>query len=421
MGSLPCMTRASSPEDGAGAGEVRLADRALRSALEFAVGIAAAGSKLRPPLPFPSGLKPYLRFHRLPPTALSRVREAVEADRVFLDRLGVVATAELLDEVGMLWLTRPDGWQASAAAIAVKAEEVPGDDASELRREQRRRDAAEASAIRSRVELAALREQLDGERAARIVLETEAAVAQGELAATRIRVSELERSVQKRERGADSASALAGSVEAELIAMRDELRAVVDARDAALADRAAVHSGPSGDIERVRALLTEALALTRGPAPSARRRRRSPIALPGGVYGNSEAAGEYLLRTTDVVVLVDGYNVAKLGWPGLALDRQRHLCIEAAENLARRWGCLIHIVFDGASVVGTAARARHLVRVSFSPEGVIADDVVRAEVAALDLDRPVVVVTNDKAIIADVRVAGANVVASDTFLALARR
>ncbi len=415
------MPPTTGPHDCVGAGELRLTDRVLQSALEFAVGIAAAGSKLRPPLPFPSGLKPYLRFHRLPPTALTKVREAVAADRVFLGRLGMVATDELVDEVGMLWLTRPEGWQASAAAIAAKAEEVSGDDAAELRREQRRRDAAEASAIRSRVEVASLREQLDVERAARSALEKEAAAAQGELTATRIRMSELERSVQKRARGADSAAAMAGSAEAELIDMRDELRAVVAARDAALADRAAVHGGPSGDIERVRALLTEALALTRGPSPSARRRHRSPIALPGGVYGNSEVAGEHLLRTTDAVVLVDGYNVAKLGWPGLALDRQRDLCIEAAENLARRWGCLIHIVFDGASVVGATARARRLVRVSFSPEGVIADDVLRAEVAALDLDRPVVVVTNDKAIIADVRVAGANVVASDTFLALARR
>jgi len=424
------MPHATSPQDGAdgahgadgeGGPEVPLADRALRSALEFAVGIAAAGSKLRPPLPFPNGLKPYLRFHRLPPTALAKVRETVEADGVFLGRLGMVATDELLDEVGMLWLKRPDGWQMSAAAIAAKAAEVPGDDAAELRREQRRRDAAEASAIRSRVEVAVLREQLDAERAARTALETAAAAAQSELAATRIRISEMERSVQKRARGADSAAAMVGSAAAELVATRNELRAVAAARDAALADRAAVHGGPSGDIERVRALLTEALALTRGPSPSARRRQRSPIALPGGLYGHSEAAGEHLLRTTDAVVLVDGYNVAKLGWPGLALVKQRDVCIEAAENLARRWGCLIHIVFDGASVVGATTRARRLVRVSFSPEGVIADDVLRAEVAALDLDRPVVVVTNDKAIIADVRVAGANVVASETFLALARR
>lgn len=414
------MPSETSPDAG-GSSVSRLSDHSVRSALEFAVGIAAAGSKLRPPLPFPSGLKPYLRFHRLPPAALAKVREAVEGDTVFLSRLGMVATDELLDEVGMLWLTRPEGWQGATEAIAAKAEEVPSDDATELRREQRRRDAAEASAIRSRLEVAALRDQLEAERSTRTAAEAHLAAARTELTALRRRANELERGVQKRTRGADSAATLVGSVEAELAATRDELTTVVAARDAALAERAAVHGGPSGDIERVRALLTEALALTRGPLPSARRRQRSPIALPGGVYGNSVAAGEHLLRTTDAVILVDGYNVAKLGWPSLPLDRQREVCIEAAENLARRWGCLIHIVFDGASVVGATARTRRLVRVSYSPEGVSADDVLRAEVAALDLDRPVVMVTNDKAIIADVRSVGANIVASDTFLTLARR
>ncbi|HQZ33716.1 MAG TPA: NYN domain-containing protein [Ilumatobacteraceae bacterium] len=415
------MPSETSPDVGADSVIAPLSDSSLQSALEFAVGIAAAGSKIRPPLPFPKGLKPYLRFQRLPPTALAKVREAVEADSVFLGRLGSVATDELLDEVGMLWLARPDGWQVTAAEIVAKATNAPLDDAAELRREQRRRDAAEASAIRSRLEVAAVREQLEAERSARTAADVELAEAREELAALRRREAELQRGVKKRARGADSAAALAGSIEAELAAARAELQAVVAARDAALADRVAVHGEPVGDIERVRALLTEALALTRGPSASTRRRRRNPIALPGGVYGNSEAAGEHLLRTADVVILVDGYNVAKLGWPALSLDRQREVCIEAAENLARRWGCLIHIVFDGASVVGAASRVRRLVRVSFSPEGVIADDVLRAEVAALDLDRPVVVVTNDKAVIADVRAAGANIVASDTFLALARR
>jgi predicted RNA-binding protein with PIN domain len=398
-----------------------LSDKALQSALEFAIGIAAAGSKLRPPLPFPSGLKPYLRFHKLPPTALAKVRDAVEADHVFRARLGLVATEELLDEVGMLWLTRPDGWEEMAHAAAVTGKDSPSDDAAVLRREQRRRDAAEASALRSRLEVAALREQLEAERAARTAAHADAERLQAELINARSRLSEMERSAQRRARGAQAAATSVGSVEAEAAALREELGAAVAARDAALADRAAVHTDAAIDVARLRALLSEALAVVRTSAPAARRRPRTPIALPGGVYGDGEAAGEHLLRTTNVVVLVDGYNVAKLGWPGTALERQRELCIEAAENLARRWGCLIHVVFDGASVVGASARRRRLVRVTYSPEGVIADDVLRVEVAALDVARPVVVVTNDKAVIADVRSAGANVVASDTFLTLARR
>lgn len=405
----------SVPAEGSG-----LSDRSVHSALEFAVGIAAAGAKLRPPLPFPQELKPFLRFHKLPPTALAKVRAAVESDREFLQRLGMVATRELVDEVGMLWLTRPDGWQEQAVALADGNSPQPLDDAGELRREQRRREAAEAAAARSRLELVSAREQLAAAQAAAAAAATEAQRLTTELAAARVQLQQMERAVKKRAAGAEAATEKTGSVEAELSAAREALAAAVIARDAALADRAEPHGG-AFDVERLRALLHEALAATRGPAASGRRRQRKPIAVPGGVYGNSEAAAEHLLRTLDVVVLIDGYNVAKLGWPGLSLEQQRERCIEAAENVARRWGTLLHVIFDGANVVGARAGGRRLVRVSYSPEGVIADDVLRAEVAALDLDRHVVVVTNDQAVVADIRAAGANSLSSDAFLAVARR
>ena len=400
--------------------DMSLTDKALRSALEFAIGIAAAGAKLRPPLPFPPTLKPFLRFQKLPPSALAKVRAVVEADAEFLGRLAMVATSELVDEVGMLWLTRPEGWQHTASELAMAGEPQPLDDAGELRREQRRREAAESAAARARVEALSAREQLASAQAAAAVAEAEAQRLATELAAVRTQLAQMERAMQKRAAGATEATRHAGTVGTELAEARAELAAAIVARDAALADRAGAH-GAAADIERVRVLLHEALAATRGPLPATRRRQRKPIAVPGGLYGNSAAAAEHLLRTPDVVVLIDGYNVAKLGWPGLSLERQRTLCIEAAENVARRWGTMLHVVFDGTTVEGARATVRRLVRVSFSPEGVIADDVLRAEVAALDLDRAVVVVTNDQAIVADVRAAGANVLSSDAFLAVARR
>ena len=398
-----------------------LPDRALLQALELAVGIAASRAKQRSGEPFPAGLKPFLRHPKLAPNALAKVRAVVEADVAFLQGLAGVATPDLVDEVGLLWITRPDGWQEQAAALVAAADERPADDVGGLRREQRRRKSAEDSAVKARREVATLREQLTAERDARQAAEADARRLAGDLLAARTQAQQLERAVKKRAAGADAALGKVDGVAAELDRMRADLADAVEARDAALADRAALHRGGAADLQRVRALLTEALAATHGPAASARRRRRKPIAVPGGVYGNSEAAGEHLLRTADVVVLVDGYNVAKLGWPSLRLDQQRARCIEAAENLARRWGPLIHVVFDGTTVVGAAASGRRMVRVSFSPEGVIADDVLRAEVAALDPDQPVVVVTNDQAVVTDVRAAGANVLSSDVFLALARR
>lgn len=411
---------------------VEIPDRALQSALEFAVGVAAAGAKLRPPLEYPSGLKPFLRFHTLPAKALAPVRAAVEGDAQFLGRLGKVATRELLDDVGMWWLTRPEGWEAQIAeALAGGEAGAEADDPSAVRKEQRRREAAEAAAARARLELVAAQEalaQAEGVAAEAIAARQQA---EADLAAARRQVRELEVAVRRRAasvgdvaaRADDAVSALQADLAAarsEVAAVRSELAAAVAARDEALAGRAD-GTGAAVDVERLRVLLHEALTVTGAPEGPSRRRRRTPLAIPGGLYGDSEAAAEHLLRTEGVTVLVDGYNVAKLGWPALELAEQRDATITVAESLARRWGTMVHLVFDGAAVVGAHTTARRLVRVSYSPEGVLADDVLRAEVASIDPDRPVVVVTNDQAVLADVRSEGANTVSSDVFLALARR
>ena len=411
---------------------VEIPDRALQSALEFAVGVAAASTKLRPPLDHPSGLKPYLRFQTLPPKALGPVRAAVEADAVFRSRLGQVATRELLDEVGMLWLTRPEGWQAAVAdLLAADAADAAADDAVSARREQKRRHAAERVAQRARLELVTVQAELEAERAtaaeavaANAAAQEAAREAQGRV--RRLEATARQRATQDGEAGEQAGRARA-SLEADLAAARDELAAVRDelaaavrARDEALAGRADV-TGAAVDVERLRVLLHEALSVTGVPEGPSRRRRRTPLAIPGGLYGNSEAAAEHLLRAEGVTVLVDGYNVAKLGWPELELAQQRDATIACAEALARRWGTMLHLVFDGTTVVGAHTTARRMVRGSYSPEGVLADDVLRAEVASIDPDRPVVVVTNDQAVLTDVRSDGANTVASDVFLALALR
>jgi predicted RNA-binding protein with PIN domain len=118
--------------------------------------------------------------------------------------------------------------------------------------------------------------------------------------------------------------------------------------------------------------------------------------------------------------LVDGYNVAKQAWPRLDLASQRVVLLDAIENLVRRYGSDITVVFDGADVVGAAADGRRIVRVVFSPEGVIADDVIRDEVRRLPVTRNVVVVTNDQEIVTDTRAMGANTMSSDQLISLMR-
>ncbi len=395
-------------------------DRLLQSALEFAVSIAALGAKLRPPLPFPAGLKPFLKFHKLPATALAAVRAAVEGDDEYWRRLGIAVQPELVDEAGTVWLSRPAGWQQRLAELVAASADSPHDVPLDARREQKRREAAETAAARARVEVLELRDVLDREREAAAALRRDRDRVVSELEAARSRARELESGARRQAAGSGRDAARAEATELELAQLREQLAQASAARDAALAERVERASGI--DVERMRQLLTEALALAGEQAPARRRRvARAPLAIPGGLYGRSEAAAEHLLRSSGVLVLVDGYNVAKLGWPDLSLEQQREACVDACERLATRWGIEVHVVFDGSSVVGGHTRRRRLVRVSFSPEGVSADDVLRAQVAALDPSRAVVVVTNDQAVVTDVRAAGANTVPSDTFLAIARR
>ena len=399
-------------------------DEALRSALEFAVGIAAAGAKLRPPLPFPTELKRFLRFHKLPPTALAQVRAAVDGDEDFRKRLASVATTELMDEVGVLWLIRPEGWAQSVADLMP---EKKVDHAAALRREERRRVAAQDAAARARTEVLGLTGELERERAAKAALTSEAARLRSELDELRQRLREAQRAEHA------VAQALA-KAEGELVDLRRSPAATTPTPLQPVIDTAAAKSllqdavAASADVVR---MLTEALGELASagaevsddiPHPvRPTRERRKPVRLPGGVFTGTVEAAEFLLRVKGAERLIDGYNVAKLGWPSLDLDQQRDQCIIAVENIAKRWNMPITIVFDGASVEGAHASGRRKVRIVYSPAGVSADDVLRAEVNAADVAKPVVVVTNDRAIITDVVAAGANTVSSDDFLHLLRR
>ncbi len=166
------------PEEGplAQRGDLVVPDRLIASALEFAVGIAAAGARLKPALPFPSELRPFLKFQKLPAKALATVRGAVEGDPVFFGRLATVATTELLDEAGMLWLVRPEGWTDRLTELAAAAEAT--DVAADLRRAERRREGAEQVAQRAVAEIAALRAEVD--RNVAEVLRLAAEVARGD-------------------------------------------------------------------------------------------------------------------------------------------------------------------------------------------------------------------------------------------------
>lgn len=147
--------------------------------------------------------------------------------------------------------------------------------------------------------------------------------------------------------------------------------------------------------------------------------RRVPIRLRRGAVEGSADAIEQLLATPDVIVLVDGYNVAMEAWPGLSKATQRDSLIQMATVLASRSGADIHLVFDG---VGDGTRpnvtAALPVRVHFSDAHTEADDVI-IEMARIATGH-VVVVTSDRRILDTTRRMGANVITSAQMIRFVR-
>ncbi|WP_206518114.1 NYN domain-containing protein [Rhodococcus sp. X156] len=137
---------------------------------------------------------------------------------------------------------------------------------------------------------------------------------------------------------------------------------------------------------------------------------------PGRVLPD-ERALDRALRLPEVHLLVDGYNVSKTGYPQLTLIAQRDRLVRSLALLAAQTRAEVTVVFDGAAVVsgGGHVWARG-VRVVFSADGVIADDVIRELTAAEPEGRPVVVASSDREVAESVRAMGAHSVASDVLL-----
>jgi predicted RNA-binding protein with PIN domain len=149
--------------------------------------------------------------------------------------------------------------------------------------------------------------------------------------------------------------------------------------------------------------------------------RRRPLRMPPGMFEDSTEAAEHLVRVPGVLLLVDGYNVSKQGWPDLDLPLQRERLVGGLVTLQARTGARIEVVFDGvddASWRGRTAPGR--LRVEFTPTGVEADDRILDRLAGTPAHHPVVVVSNDHRIRDGARGRGANVLRAEQLLAALR-
>ncbi len=402
---------------------VEIEHRHLRSALEFAVLMASEGQKRKPILPYPKELKPFFNKPRLPSAALGRLRRVIDDDPVFRARLAAGALPELVDEIGRLWLEHGDGWADTASELAAQIDAVAesGDVQAQLRRADKRRDAAEQVAARTRAELIQRNEFIELQATEVDELRAEVAQAGELLAEMKAEMADVRMEIRHARDREAAAVAKAQTAADERRSVRDQPAPAQAPEPVQVPDHSDDIAAAAEAARRLAAQLETLLVPHQEDdveaAPRERRSQRAPLVLPGGVIASSGEAAEFLARS-DAQLIIDGYNVAKLGWPNRPLAEQRDVLLDAVENLTRRFGTDVTVVFDGASVVGAHASRRRLARVVYSPEGTIADDVIRDEVKRIPANHAVVVVTNDAEIVRDVRVDGANVVPSNALLAI---
>lgn len=262
---------------------------------------------------------------------------------------------------------------------------------------------AEYQQLRRRVseQGARLRAALDGREAAERAVEELRAAAEADLAALAgERDRERKRAEAERRRAADAVAEVAAARQAAREARQsDEVRLglLLDTVGGALAG------------------LRRELALGGGgPRPGDLVAGARPAR--GGGTVDSVVALDAVLSVPSVHLVVDGYNVTKTGYPELPLADQRTRLAGQLAALAARTSVEITVVFDGAGVVAAPTRGSRGVRVLFSDPGVLADDVIRALVAAEPHGRPVLVATSDKAVVASVCAHGAHSVPSRVLL-----
>lgn len=332
-----------------------------------------------------------------------------------------------VEVAALLWLVRPEGWEGAYAAAlarhaAGRAQAEATDDA-----EQRAR--LERQVVGLQEDLAALRAEqraeLDTLRAENTTLRRRLGEAR---ASARAASSESDAATSARRAAEERAGSAVGAAEAEARRLRrqvGELQAEV--AELRSGQRAARRTELQDATLRTRLLLDTVVSAAQGlqrelglPAVEGTVAERYERGLAGegsrapsaaGALGSgSPALLEQLMTMPRARLVVDGYNVTKQTWPSASLEVQRLRLVNGLAPIVARTGAETTVVFDAASSpVRPVVAAPRGVRVAFSPEHVIADDVIRDLVALEPEGRVVVVVTSDQAVARDVRRSGATV------------
>lgn len=312
--------------------------------------------------------------------------------------------------------------ETEAAALTARA--------VELEEARRRAETARAELEQERDRLA---EQLRSERRTRREREERGTT---EVARAELRVAELEAALVLERARAERAETAREQATQRAVAADEALqrarraateRAAADAPNspdaAVIAAAARTARGLAESLESLtnardaRAGRAESVDANAGPRASGRRVRPK---LPGGLVADSAKGAGAMLRAPSVLLVVDGYNVSKTGWPNASLEVERESLLSALHGFHLTSGTDVIVAFDGDGTKGVTNVRRKGVRVLFSEPGVEADEVVVDVVSRTPLPVPVVVASSDRWVREHAETFGAVVISSATLVSVLR-
>ena len=155
--------------------------------------------------------------------------------------------------------------------------------------------------------------------------------------------------------------------------------------------------------------------------PVARRspgRKRRQIEVPSDIMDDEVAVAQFVVSSPDVVLLVDGDSVAKLGWPSYAVAQQRDALVTYLADLSASSGAAPDVVFDGRIGDDESLPASRAVRIRLSTPPTEPAAALDELVDAYPEQWPIALVTDDPELAASATDRGAAVLNNGQLLDL---
>jgi SMC interacting uncharacterized protein involved in chromosome segregation len=125
-------------------------------------------------------------------------------------------------------------------------------------------------------------------------------------------------------------------------------------------------------------------------------RKRRKIDIPGDILEDEVAVAQFVVSSPDVVLLVDGDSVAKLGWPSLPVAQQRDALVTYLADLSASSGAAPDVVFDGRIGDDQSLPASRAVRIRLSTPPTEPAAALDELVDAYPEQWPIALVTDDE-------------------------